>query len=528
MANLIDRAVGYFSPKRGAERAAHRRRMEILQGGTRGYEGASVGRLAANWYSQATSADAEIGRSGKTLRNRSRDAVRNNPLAKKIVNVHANHMVGFGITPRAKVTGDNADGDKAKKVNDLFDEWIKVAFVGMQTDFYGGCKIMAKMMVQDGEVYARKRLRRPEDGLPVPLQIELLNADQCDWGKVGAVGTNPGNKVIQGVEFDAIGRRRGYWMFPYNPSSSVFMVGPYGSKFVPAEEIIHLYEADENQVHGVPWMHSVLTDLKDLKDYILAENIRKKVESCMVGMVIPGEDENPLEDPNVGLEEPSLPVGERNPKGALVTDVYGYPFERMEPGMFGVLHGGKDIKFNTPAISAGIEAYIRTRHRDIAAGALLPYELLTGDYSQANFASGKLGLLEYKGFVEGMQWHTLIPNFNVIYSWFVDTAKDAGKIPRDWEVKAEWTPPEFESITRLDDARADLLEMRMGKRTPQEVIARTGRNPRTVLAEFDEWFTEVDKTKSKLIFDSDPRKVSINGQLQGPSAEGKENGEGNA
>src|SRR5690606_31131647 len=131
---------------------------------------------------------------------------------------------------------------------------------------------------------------------------------------------------------------RGYWMYPDNPHSTVSWLTPgRASGFVPAEDIVHIYEPQTNQVHGVPWLAPVMTELRDLKDYELSENIRKKVEACMVGMVIPGEGDT--SDPNIGLDEA---LG--NIDKAAITDVNGFPFERMEPGMFGVLHGGKDIK----------------------------------------------------------------------------------------------------------------------------------------------------------------------------------------
>jgi lambda family phage portal protein len=314
-------------------------------------------------------------------------------------------------------------------------------------------------------------------------------------------------------------------MYPQNPTAAFAIGGAIStSNFVPATDIAHLFEPQSNQIHGVPWLAPVLTELKDLRDYELAENIRKKIEACSVGTVVPGETEND-DDPNVGISEPDAVL--EAPRAA-VTDVYGNPLERMEPGMFHILTGGKDIKFNTPAISAGMEAYIRTRHRSIAAGARTTYELLTGDFSQANFASGKLGLLEYQRFVGHVQWHILIPQLlDRIGTWFIEAAKLAGKIPANEKVTIEWTPPEVESITRLDDARADLLEVRMGKRSMPEIIAKTGRDPDVVLKELDDWNVKVDATTSKTILDSDPRKVNIYGQAQ-LTTEGGSNGDSNA
>ncbi|MDR6954132.1 lambda family phage portal protein [Ancylobacter sp. 3268] len=520
MTNLLDKAIGYFSPKIGAQRAANRRRIALLEG-TRRYEAAGRGRISAYWHGSSAGADAEIGKAGQRLRDRSRDLVRNNPLAAKIVTSHANNITGFGIRPRAKVEGDGKTKDKAKKVNELFDEWSKVCITGGAMDFYGAQYMLTRMMVTDGEAYLRKRSRRPSDGLPVPLQLQILDSEYCDWSKTTASDT--GHEIRQGVEFDLIGNRAGYWMFPRNPKDILgWGTGTaLASKFIPASDVAHIYRPDTNQVHGVPWMAPVMNDIDNLADYELSENIRKKTEAAVVGLVIPADDN--ADDPNIGLLDPA----DGKEKGAPIEDFQGNPFETMEPGSFAILRGGKDVKFNTPAISAGIEAYIRTRHRTIAAGVLLPYELLTGDFSQANFASGKLGLLEYQTFVSAVQWHFMIPPvLQQVWEWFIAAAKDAGKIPRAWKIGVEWNPPEVESITRLDDARADLIEMRMGKRSPQEVIGKTGRDPKEVLQEIDEWNTAVDQTSSKVILDSDPRKVTNNGQFQ--MEPGGKNGDGNA
>ncbi|EUB97297.1 phage portal protein, lambda family [Rhizobium sp. CF080] len=518
VSNFLDRTIGFFSPEKGAKRVAARKRMELLDG-IRAYEGASNGRLAQNWLAPRGDANGEISRAGATLRDRSRDAVRNHPLAAKIVTIHANNFVGFGITPQFK-TGDP---DRDKKLTELFDEWSKVCHVDGSTDFYGLTYLLARMMVQDGELYIRKRTRLMSDGLPVPLQLQVLDSEFCDWSKSI---TLEGNRIINGIEYDAIGRRRGYWLYPQNPLGSYSFGGTVAvSGFVPATDVAHIFEPQTNQIHGVPWLAPILTELKDLRDYELAENIRKKVEACSVGTVVLGDTEND-DDPNVGITVPD-PPGEGKVEPA-VTDVYGNPMERMEPGMFHILTGGKDIKFNTPAISAGMEAYLRTRHRSIAAGARVTYELMTGDFSQANFASGKLGLLEYQRFVGHVQWHILIPQaLDKIGAWFIEAAKLAGKLPANVAVKIEWTPPEVESITRLDDARADLLEVRMGKRSMPEIIAKTGRDPATVLKETDEWSAKVDATATKLILDSDPRKVTIQGQLQMTKQDG-DNGETDA
>ncbi len=517
MGNPLDKLIGWFNPEAGAKRMANRRKMELLSG-TRGYDAAKNGRLNKNWSAPRGTADSHIKRDGPTLRARSRDTVRNNPLAAKIVATHADNLVGPGIMPRAKTGNPTWDAF----IDQLYIDWEKVAHVEGTTGANGSVYTTARMMVQDGEGFLRRRRRRLTDGLPVPLQIQVLESEFCDWNK-NQLQTDEANAIVDGIEYDRIGRRRGYWMFPVNPEGGRLTYGQtLVSSFVDAADVAHMFEPQTAQSRGAPWLSPILDEIKELKDYELAENVRKRAEACNVGVVIPGDDDDLGEDPNIGLDETK--TGDDD--AVQMRDMYGNPYERMEPGMFLVAHGGRDVKFNTPAISAGIESYIRTRHRSIAAGARIPYELMTGDFSQANFASGKLGLLAYRRFVTDMQWHFIIPQvMEKIYGWFIQAAKEAGKIPFDLVVNVEWEPPEFDEINRLDEAQADLLEMRMGKRSPQEVIGKTGRNPKQVLKEFDEWFQEVDKTTSKLVFDSDPRKVSAQGQAQITT---QKTGDGNA
>lgn len=59
-------------------------------------------------------------------------------------------------------------------------------------------------MIEGGEVFAIRRRRRMRDGLPVPLQIELKEADHLDGAKFGDM---PGSGRIAPVIQDGQGNR---------------------------------------------------------------------------------------------------------------------------------------------------------------------------------------------------------------------------------------------------------------------------------------------------------------------------------
>jgi lambda family phage portal protein len=509
MANWFERALASVSPATAARRAASRRRFELIEG-LRAYDGASRGRRTQGWRTNLTSADAEVASGGDLLRQRSRDLVRNNPHAAKIVTTHADYIIGSGIVPRA-ATDNPALNDT---INKLFDTWTRNCSPDGATDFYGLQYLAVREMIEGGDVFARKRMRKKVDPLPgqkpedqiVPLHVQLLEAEFLDRQKNGPVGRNIASA---GIEFDNVGGRRGYWLFAQHPGTNV--VNPKlkrESQFVKATEVAHLYEQQRQQSVGVPWLTPIMISLRDLDDYNQAELIRKKIEACVVGVVIPGDDDE------AAIGQIDITSDDASSTG--LTDAEGFPIERFEPGMVAYAHGGKDIKFNNPAISAGIESYLRAQHRKLAAGARLPYELLTGDFSQSNFSANRMGVMAYRRFVEHVQWHIVIPQFcQPIWNWFIEVATLLGVMPENTIVPVEWSPPKHEAINPVDDFKADILAARAGIRSMPEIIAATGRAKETVLAEIIEWNAKIDE--AKLVLDTDPRKVANNGQFQSTS-----------
>lgn len=515
--NPIDRIIGFFSPEQAVKRASLRAQANVLEAESiRQYEGASRGRRMSNWRTTSSSANVEIAVGGRVLRDRARDLVRNNPTAANIVSIWTNYLVGPGIMPRAATGEDKLD----KLVDEVFEEWTKRCVSGMDIDFYGMQSLACRIMVESGEGLVRRRVRRESDGFRIPLQLQVMEPDIIDESRL------PDRKrsrlVLNGVEFDTIGRKRGYWLHPHHPGEHQLFGLANSSNFVRAEDIVHLFEPLRTQVRGVPWLHSIIVPLKDVDDYNHAENVRKKIEACVVGMVVPGENEVP----NIAM--PEVDGAHRSVDG-LVTDANGFPVERFEPGMIAYLPNGKDIRFNNPAISAGQEMYLRTQYRRIAAGARIPYELVSGDWSQANFASGKMGFMNFRRLVTSLQWNIVIPVLcQPVWDWFVSAGQIAGVLP-DRLIPVEWQPPEFEDIQPLDDARADLIAVRMGKKSILDVISKSGRNPRTVIREIVETNKILDE--NGVVLDSDPRRVAINGQMQwggDASAAAGEDGDRNA
>jgi lambda family phage portal protein len=209
--NWLDRTIGAVAPGAGLRRARQRQAMAVL---ARAYEGAKLGRRTDGWIAAGTGANAEIAPALARLRDRSRDLVRNNPYATKAVGALVSNMVGTGLLPRARA----AEAEVSAVADRLWSAFSAAVDADGLTDFAGLQALIVRSLVESGEVLVRLRERRAEDGLPVPLQLQVLEADHLDSGKTEDL--RDGGFVVQGVEFDALGRRRAYWLFPPIPATA--------------------------------------------------------------------------------------------------------------------------------------------------------------------------------------------------------------------------------------------------------------------------------------------------------------------
>ena len=95
--------------------------------GKRTYAAADYNRLTADWAPSSTSADSEIVMSLRTLRNRSRQLVRDNEYAANAVRQVQQNVIGTGIGLQPLVK--NARGNLIETLNDdiheVFHDWWK-------------------------------------------------------------------------------------------------------------------------------------------------------------------------------------------------------------------------------------------------------------------------------------------------------------------------------------------------------------------------------------------------------------------
>ncbi len=459
----LDRVISWISPRAGLARARARAAEQALLA----YEGANAGRHTAGWVAGGTSANSEVGSALHKLRTRSRDLVRNNPYAERAMAELVHQAIGTGISARTQSSSDaiNRQGDEA------WAAWSEECDADGQLDFSGMQELVARTVFESGECLIRRRPRFTSDGLHVPLQLQVMEPDYLDLGKTGRTETG---YIIQGVEFDLVGRRIAYWIFPEHPGDviSTSMFGNIASRRVPAAEIVHVYRKKRpGQVRGVPLLAPVMLALRDLDEYQDAERVRKKIEACLAMFV---------EQPE-GVEGMTLGATTPDSGGS------GQRVEEFRPGMVVYGKAGEKAEFFAPTGAGGYGEYVKQNERVIATGIGLTYEQLTGDLSNVNYSSYRAGLLSFRAGIESFRWLCLIPGFlRPVRQWFIDLAYAAGRIPAV-EYATVWTPPAFGSVDPLKDAEAVQTDLQTGRMTWPQAISEYGYDPRAQIAEIEQW-----------------------------------------
>lgn len=451
--NILDLVMEVVSPGRAVER--YRNRMIIdripFRQGKRKYEGAGKGRRTEDWFSPSTSANLEINHALKWLRQRSRDLVRNNPYARNTAyRVIPNNVVGTGILPTPKMSG-KSNQKTNERLKDAWDAWagkIVCDFDGRNT-MYGIQLLVMKAVAESGECLVRRV--RTKSTNKIPLELQVLEGDYIDTGKtdfkVGSEFVGKGDYF--GIRFDDNGKRIGYWLFNSHP-------GEFGSisKLVDAKDIIHIYEVERpGQIRGVPGNSACILRLRDLDKFEDSELVRQMVAASFT------------------IFKTKDGVGEDNPKDGSNT-------EHIEPGTITDLLPGENIAFAQPPVTQSYDAYTKGVLRSISAGNGVTYEAMTGDLSNVNFSSGRMGWIEFRGNVNNWQWNVIIPHLcDGVYNWFVEAASLRGIVSINADVPVTWTPPRREMLDPYKEIQAIKEQLRAGLISWQDVVRQLGFIP---------------------------------------------------
>ncbi len=361
------------------------------QSGRRMYASARNTRSTAGLAAASnTSADAELLTSLAALRARSRQMVRDSSYAKRAKQIVVNNIIGAGVGLQAQVANTrqalnervNADIEAA------WEEWCSAdsCHTGGALHFSDFERAAMGQVFEAGEVFVRLH-RRPFGKSRVPLSLELVEPERLSDGIVEPGSTNTRNEIRMGIEVDEFGRPVAYWIKPRHPGD-VRLRGPGpldAYERVLAADVLHLRVVDRwPQTRGEPWLHTAVTKLDNLNEYSSLE-----VQAARAGAAYFATITTP--DP----DSASLPTDDSEGDK---------PVMDLEPLTIQELAPGEELTFHTPnRPNVALDPFMRAMLREVSAGACASYESLSRDYSQSNYSSSRLALIDDRELYRALQ-----------------------------------------------------------------------------------------------------------------------------
>lgn len=470
--SVIDRLIEAISPVRAIHRARARAHLEMIK--RAGYTGAKNDRRFTGLFSGERTADQDTIEDLPTLRGRMRELARNNAWVRNATRRIVARTVGCGIT--GKVIGTDA---RSKRLQANWKAWAEgpVEHNGKR-NLYAMQRLWLRTVIESGEVIRRAIITR--NG----LRFVTYEPDHLDRTK-DRDASGGQTRITHGKEFTAAGEFLGAWIIPEPNSYLRTLVSE--SVYVPAAELDICHDLERvAQSMGVPWGSASIQRIYDMQGFEDAHLFRNKLANCMAAF-IHGTSETARE----------------------ITD-------KISPGAIQILKGDEEVTFSSPPDPNDLPPYMRYQQSAVAADFGISYEGISGDYSQVNFSSGRMGGITENQNVHVWRWQMFIPQL-------LDTAFARWMSFQPGTAVIEWSP---EAVPLQDPSReipTAITAIRGGLTSLPAWLRENGQDPELAMQQIKESNDLLDRLG--LVLDCDPRRVTNGGQFQvPPNAGGQPNG----
>lgn len=469
MAEWYDTPLGKAVLSAGKQDAAQKRRHSAPAGASRMYATARQSRLTADWTVTNGSADYEFSTSLRLLRARSRQLVRDAAYARRARTLIVNNTVGTGIGMQAKVQTTRRDLHSPINtgIETAWCNWTRAdsCHTGGTLHFADIERAGIAQIFEAGEMFVRIHRRR-FGGSEIPFALELIEAERIAEEYETPAALPNGAYVRMGVELDEFYRPLAYYVRSRHPNEIRWTkdLGAEQIVRVPAEDMLHIRVVTRwPQTRGEPWLHAVARKLNDMDGYSEAEIIAARGAANYLGVTETDSD---------------------TAAGDELQDDGTYQNE-LEPGINLRLRNGEKFQMIAPnRPNTALDPFMRYMLREVAAGADVSYESLSRDYSQSNYSSSRLALLDDRDCWRALQLWWIRSFREPLHRQWLQAAVLSGAVPAVKPMQYALDPAKFESVrfkprgwswvdpTKEVAAYKDAVKS--GFKTVSAVIAETG------------------------------------------------------
>lgn len=488
--NGLDRLIGYFAPQSALLRGAAR---SVLASAS-GYDAARRDRSATkSWKASAgASADYDTLPDLDVLRARSRDLVRNDPLAQSAISTKVANVIGTGHVLRPEIDAERLGLTPEQttawesQALDIWTDWAWSADcdVARHQTFAELEDLVYRSRLLSGDVFVIRRFKR-RSGRLLGTALQVVEADRLsnpNWASDSAT-------LAGGVEMDGDGAPIAYHfadrhVLDRHRSGSVTWTRVPAYDATGRKLVLHIHGPRwrPDMTRYAPMLAPVIEALKQRSRYSKAELMAAVISACFaIGMT--------SEDGDLSESLAKLASGE----GAAPGGSAGKEIDFDEPGMiFDLLPNEQVQSFAPGRPNPQFSPFIDAISREVGAGTDLPHELLVKQF-QASYSASRAAMeMAWQFFRTDRDLH--VTQFCApIYEDVITEAVARGLLRapgmlrdpllRQAWLGAVWMGPSRPTIDPVKDATADQMYLDMGATSLTRVVAeRFGVDYRTVRA----------------------------------------------
>lgn len=401
-------------------------------------------------------------------RDRAYQAVRNNPVARTLIDCETDNVMGDGLNYHPTTL----DPDWNQEAQDRYYLWLDQCSV-RGPDIHTGCELSRLIWNRSrvggdlGWVLVSQYINgRPESKIQV-VQAENIATPDGMWG-------DP--QVYDGIRFDDYGRPIVFYVLNRDERTGKRVFSP-----VSAQDFVFLpHMTSSDQARGETCFMQAFDILSHLDRYVDGVALAAWM-GTVFGIVFKQAD---------AAKQINMLGSLTNSAGNLQKAV------TLEGGM--VKYVGKDDEVaqvqahqpmqNTPD-------FIRAMLRLAGMVFGMPLEAFARDMSTCNFASARIGLLPFYRSCRIKAQGTFGPRWSRTIRWWLSRERlRASDDPKKWTTpfppdywNHELTTNAWEYTDPVSEAQGDMLQVDMGSKSMQMVISDRGRDAERITRERIEW-----------------------------------------
>lgn len=314
-----------------------------------------------------------------TIISRSRDAYRNQPLARAAIERLEQTVVGRGISLQSKIDYEylgisKADAERyEKEIERLFEHWANHCDYERQLNFSQIEQLVMLNWLQSGDVFINTPYDFSDNCL-LGLRLQVIEADRVSNPNMSFDVDN----LRRGIEFDEKSRVVAYHVMSRHPYDDVIGDQQWIWERIAAfnnwsRRFLHVWKKERpGQVRGIPFLAPVLEPLNQLDRYTEAE-LQASVISALLTVFVKSEGtQSGLSPGYTSTEETKLNDNEIG----------------LKPGAIVDLMPGEDIATVNPARpNRAFQAFVEAAYKQIGAALGIPMESLLLRYDSSYSAA---------------------------------------------------------------------------------------------------------------------------------------------